>query len=190
MKKTNEKGDLLMQKSKSKKSNTLTIKEICFTAVMAALIFVFTYTFKIPLGNGYTHIGDSIIFLSVALIGAKKSSLAAGVGAALADLISGYTVWVIPTFIIKVLMVIICGLIAEKLFKNKILVYIIGCISGGLFHFLGYSLAWFVLFDKAACISAMPALVLQTAAGLVIAVVLIVVFNKSGATEKLKRLSQ
>ncbi len=179
-----------MQKSKSKKSNTAAIKGICFTAVMAALIFVFTYTFKIPLGNGYTHIGDSIIFLSIALIGAKKSSLAAGVGAGLADLISGYTVWIIPTFIIKALMVIICGLIAEKLFKNKTLGYIIGCVAGGLFHFLGYSLAWLVLFDKAACISAMPALVLQTSAGLVTAVVLIVIFNKSGATAKLKMLAQ
>lgn len=51
------------------------VRALCFTAVMAALIFVFTFTFKIPLGTGYAHLGDSIIFLSIALLGSKNQAL-------------------------------------------------------------------------------------------------------------------
>ena len=107
-----------------KEKKKITVKSICFTAVMAALIFVFTFTFKIPLGNGYTHLGDAIIFLSIPLLGSKKSCFAAGIGAALADVIGGYTIWAPPTFCIKLLLVLICGIFAEKLMKNKCAAFI------------------------------------------------------------------
>lgn len=65
-----------MSNSNSVKSkNKITVKSICFTAVMAALIFVFTFTFKIPLGNGYTHLGDAVIFLSIPILGSKNPVL-------------------------------------------------------------------------------------------------------------------
>lgn len=101
-----------MEAQNTKKS--VNVKSLCFTALMAALIFVFTYTFKIPLGTGYTHLGDAVIFLSIALLGSKKSSLAAGIGAALGDLVGGYAQWIAPTFFIKLIMVLICGVFAEK----------------------------------------------------------------------------
>ena len=69
------------------KNARINVRAITFTAVMAALVFVFTYTFKIPFVNGYTHIGDSMIFLAIVFLGWKKAPLAAGIGAALADLI-------------------------------------------------------------------------------------------------------
>lgn len=40
-------------KENTKNARTM-IRSITFTAVMAALVFVFTYTFKIPFVNG-TH---------------------------------------------------------------------------------------------------------------------------------------
>ena len=96
------------------KNARINVRSITFTAVMAALVFVFTYTFKIPFVNGYTHIGDSMIFLAIVFLGYKKAPLAAGIGAGLADLIGGYSAWVAPTFIIKFFMALICALIMEK----------------------------------------------------------------------------
>ncbi|MGN0521959.1 MAG: ECF transporter S component [Eubacterium sp.] len=177
-----------MANSETKKK--VNVRAICFTAIMAALIFVFTYTFKIPLGNGYTHLGDSIIFLSIALIGSKRSSFAAGLGAALADIIGGYAVWGLPTFIIKFGMALICGIFAEKLLKNKTLGYIVGCIIGGAFQIGAYTLAKVILFDRAYAVSTLPTLSLQTVVGIVIALVFIFVFNKSGATNKLKKIAK
>ena len=55
-------GEHMKENTKNARIN---VRAITFTAVMAALVFVFTYTFKIPFVNGYTHIGDSMIFLAV-----------------------------------------------------------------------------------------------------------------------------
>lgn len=173
-----------------KVNNKVNVKAICFTAIMAALIFVFTFTFKIPLGTGYTHLGDSIIFLSVALLGSKKSSLAAGIGASLADLIGGYTAWVLPSFFIKAIMVLICGLFAEKLIKSKLVGYIVGAVLGGVFQIGGYTLAKLLMYDKAYALTTLPELAIQTAVGIAVALIFIAIFNKTKVTDKLRKMAE
>lgn len=172
------------------KKEKCSIKAICVTAVMAALIFVFTYTFKIPLGTGYTHLGDVMIFLSLLLLGSKKSCFAAGLGAALADLIGGYAQWVIPTFFIKFIMVIICGLFAEKLIKNKTFGYVVGTALGGIFQIGAYTAVKVILFDKSYALTTLPELILQTAAGIVVAIVIITILNKTKVSGKLRKMVQ
>lgn len=166
------------------------VKAMCFTGIMAAIIFVFTYTFKISLGTGYTHLGDTMIFLSIILLGWKKSCLASGIGAALADLIGGYPAWVLPTFAIKLLMVILCGLIAEKVLSNKTIGYLIGAILGGAFQIGAYTLVKVILYDKAYALTTLPALAIQTVVGVVTAVILIAIFNKTKVTEKLQKMAE
>ncbi len=173
-----------------KAKKKMSVRSICFTAVMAALIFVFTFTFKIPLGNGYTHLGDAIIFLSIPLLGSKKSCLAAGIGAALADIIGGYTIWAPPTFCIKLLLVLICGLFAEKRMKNKLFGYIIGAVLGGAFQIVAYTLVKIVMFDKAYAFSTLPSLAIQTAVGVAVALVFIAVFTKTNVIVKLKKMAK
>lgn len=165
------------------------IRAICFTAIMAALVFVFTFTFKIPIGNGYTHLGDAFIFLSAYLLGGKKAAVAGGLGAALADLASGYTMWIIPTFIAKVLMIAVCCLIAELIFNRNLIGYGIGAVAGTIVHIGVYSLAWYLLFGKAAMISALPALAIQTIVGLVVAGIFTVIFNRTGTDKKLRAMA-
>lgn len=174
-----------MEKTKNKTN----VKAICFTGIMAALVFVFTFTFKIPLGNGYTHLGDAFIFLSAYLLGGKKATFAGGLGAALADLASGYTMWIVPTFIAKFLMAAVCCLIAELVFKRSMLGYAIGAAAGAVVHIGAYSLAWYLMFDKAAMISAFPTLTLQTVVGVVVAAVFIAVFRKTGTDKKLRTMA-
>lgn len=173
-----------MEAQNIKKS--VNVKSLCFTALMAALIFVFTYTFKIPLGTGYTHLGDAVIFLSIALLGSKKSSLAAGIGAALGDLVGGYAQWIAPTFFIKLIMVLICGVFAEKVIKKKLPGYIIGAVLGGLFQIGAYTVVKVILFDKAYALTTLPELIIQTLVGIVAALVFIAIFNKTKVTEKLR----
>jgi uncharacterized repeat protein (TIGR04002 family) len=78
-------------------------KHICLAAVMAAIIFVFTQFFHIPSHTGYTHIGDAFVYLAGALLPWPYAMCAGAVGAALADLLSGYAIWAPASILIKAL---------------------------------------------------------------------------------------
>lgn len=154
-------------------SKKVNVRYITFTAVMAALVFVFTFTFKIPLGTGYTHLGDMMIFLA----------------ACLADLALGYAAWMAPTFIIKFLAVAICCLIAEKAMHRSLLGYGVGAVAGGAFQIGAYTLAKVLMYDKTYALTTLPELAIQTAVGIAVAGVLVVILTKSGAGAKLQRMA-
>ena len=80
-------------------NQTLTL---AFGGMMAALVFVATYFFKLPVSitQGYIHLGDGFILLGASLLG-WASVPAAAIGSALADLLGGYTLYILPTFVIK-----------------------------------------------------------------------------------------
>lgn len=96
--------------------NTSVLKMV-YTSLMITLVFISTYAIKVPVPftNGYIHPGDSMVFLSGVLLGPLYGAIAAGIGSALADLLAGYTFWVIPTLIIKALMGYVVGLMATKI---------------------------------------------------------------------------
>lgn len=75
---------------------------LAFGGMMAALVFVATYFFKLPVSitQGYIHLGDGFILLGASLLG-WASVPAAAIGSALADLLGGYTLYILPTFVIK-----------------------------------------------------------------------------------------
>ncbi|HNW87516.1 MAG TPA: ECF transporter S component [Candidatus Limiplasma sp.] len=75
---------------------------LAICGMMAALIFVATYFIKLPMmmTNGYVHLGDGFILLSASMLG-WAAVPAAAVGSMLADLMGGYAVYLLPTFIIK-----------------------------------------------------------------------------------------
>lgn len=84
------------------------IKRLATTALGAAIVCVFTAFFQIPNTNGgYIHPGDSFIYLFACILPMPYSLIAGAIGASLADIISGYAVYALPTFIIKALMVIV-----------------------------------------------------------------------------------
>lgn len=86
----------------------LNVQKLTLCGVMAALVFVMTYFPKIPVPvtGGYVHLGDGAIFLSVLLLG-PLGIPAAAVGSMLSDLIGGYMVYVLPTFLIKGLVALV-----------------------------------------------------------------------------------
>ena len=89
------------------------IKKYVLTGLMTALIFAFTFVFHIPVPytSGYIHLGDSMIYISVIVLGPFFGAFASGVGSMLADLLSGYAQYALPTLIIKSIMALIMGLL-------------------------------------------------------------------------------
>lgn len=85
-------------------TNTFTL---CCGAFLTALVCIMTMVIQIPIPLGYAHLGDAVILLGAAYFGRKEAIWASGIGSSLADLFTGFTQWVIPTFFIKVIIVLI-----------------------------------------------------------------------------------
>lgn len=73
------------------------------TALFTALVTVGTAVIQLPVGKGYAHFGDSIIYLASCILPGPCAVFAASAGAAIADLATGYAVYIPATVIIKAL---------------------------------------------------------------------------------------
>lgn len=164
----------------------ISTKDITNIAIMATLVFIATFLIKIPSLNGYTHIGDSMVIISALILGKKKGALAAGLGAALCDLLSGYMQYIIPTFLIKAIMVLIITTIAENLINKTKFAWILGAIIGCTFQVVGYCLVETILYGFAGALASVPANIIQSIVGIALAVVLSTVLEKSNILNKLK----
>lgn len=91
----------MSEKDRDRRKTSSTTR-IALCGMMAALVFVATYFIKLPMAmtNGYVHLGDGFILLSASLLG-WAAVPAAAVGSMLADLMGGYAVYLLPTFLIK-----------------------------------------------------------------------------------------
>ena len=120
------------------------LKQIVTASVLAAFVTVATMIIKVPtLGtNGYVNIGDSVVLLSAWLLQNPYGALAAGIGSALADFLSGYPAYIPGTAIIKFAMAFVCAVIFSKL-KDRLpkeAVYIVSSIAAELIMIVGYFL--------------------------------------------------
>lgn len=120
-------------------------------ALMTCLVLVATMSIRIPspFTQGYVHLGDSMIFLSVLLLGKKGGALASGLGSGLADLLGGYGMYAPWTLLIKGLMAFIMGAFLEAMMKQekkrmKIfafpLIELAGMVLAGIEMVIGYGL--------------------------------------------------
>ena len=119
------------------------LKNIIYTAVFAAIICVTTMTVKFPAAGGYYHIGDAFIYLAAACLPFPYASLAGALGGSLADLLSSYSVYALPTFIIKACM---AGFFTNK--KSKILCVknFIAVIIASFITIGGYYITYVILY--------------------------------------------
>ena len=89
-----------------------TTQKIVISSLFAALICVATMLIKIPSPlKGYINLGDGIVLLAAWVLPLPYGLVAAGLGSALADLFSGYTVYAPATFVIKALMAVMPSLV-------------------------------------------------------------------------------
>lgn len=162
-----------MQTLKAQKSKS-TGKALAITAMFAALITVTTAFIKIPAPLGYAHAGDSVLYLAACVLPAPFSFAAASIGGALADLMSGYAVWALPTAIIKALNVLpffIVRLILSKKNKNdKILrlSVIPALVLTTAVTIGGYFVANCLIYDFSAAVAEVTFNLVQSAVGAVL----------------------
>ena len=77
-------------------------QKIVTASMLAALTCVATMIIKIPSPlKGYINLGDASVLLSGWLLSPVYGFFSAGIGSALADIFSGYTVYAPATFLIK-----------------------------------------------------------------------------------------
>ena len=163
-----------MQTVKTIKKNKIDVKNLALSAMFAALITVATAFIKIPAPLGYAHAGDSMVFLAASVLPAPLSFIAAAVGGALADLLSGYAVWALPTALIKALNVLpffLARIILSK--KNKddriLRLAIIPAVLGSMAVTVGgYYLANLLLYDQNAALAEIPFNIMQSLVGAVL----------------------
>ena len=162
----------------------ISTRSICLTAVMTALVFIMTAVPRIPIPLGYAHLGDAMIFLVVLYGGYKEGALAASVGSALADLIGGFPIWIVPTLIIKYVMaVIIWKMLQDKTAHYHIFskVVLAALVWSDLWMVLGYTLSGAILYGGLTVgLTATPGLAVKGLLNLFVAIGGALILERSG----------
>ena len=156
------------------------VRKLTLSAMLAALIFVATSFFKLPVSitQGYIHLGDGFILLGAALLGGHTAVLAAALGSALADLLGGYTVYILPTFVIKGLV----AAVAVWFFAGQRPLWLraVGMVIAETVMVVGYFLVeWLALgYGLAAASGAVFPNIVQGLSGVVIGLLLLPTINR------------
>ncbi len=93
---------------------------------------------------GYIHIGDTFVILSGIILGPLLGGLTAGLGSLLADALSGYVIFMIPTFLIKFISAFLCGYIFRKFKKTSTTQESIAFLFAAIFSELNVILGYFL----------------------------------------------
>lgn len=156
-------------------------RKIAMAAVLTALVCISTMIVKIPSPlKGYINLGDCMVLLSGWLLPPVLGFLAAGLGSSLADLFSGYGVYVPATFLIKGIMALIaygCIHILSKKMKPTF-AKIMGGFFAEVFMILGYFLFEGILYGFSPSLVNIPANGVQGVVGLFIGIFLIKMIEK------------
>ena len=111
------------------------IRKLVLSALMAALCTIMTMVIQVPSPmQGYVNLGDCAVLISAWMLGPLYGGAAAGIGSALADLLSGYAHYVPGTFAIKFLMAAAAALILRAMTKKAPSAMLAGHHGPGLFR--------------------------------------------------------
>lgn len=127
------------------------LKKTVLAALMASITAVVGRLIVIPLpGNGFLNIGDSMVCLCGIVLGPVWGSVAAGLGGLLTDLLAGYASYAPATFVIKLLMGFICGLVSQRENAKGAKKLLLRLLSGSLAECImigGYFLFEWAIYD-------------------------------------------
>ncbi|MEM4718031.1 MAG: ECF transporter S component [Desulfurococcaceae archaeon] len=92
-------------------------KRLIECVVFTALVYATTIAIQVsqPATGGYFNLGESMIYLAALVTSPLVAGLAGGIGAALADLSTGYAIFAPGTLVIKLVEGVIAGLLVRKL---------------------------------------------------------------------------
>ena len=158
-------------------------KKLIMAALMASLACVATMIIKIPSPlNGYINLGDCIVLLCGWVLCPGYGFAAAAIGSALADVLSGYVIYAPATFVIKGVMALVAFAMFKLLSKKikKFPARIIGGVVAEIIMILGYFVFEGFLYGFAPSLVNIPANAVQGAAGLIVGLLLVKVFERAG----------
>lgn len=133
-----------------RKDNT---QKLVWAGLFTALTVVATMVIRVPTLTGYCNVGDSLVILSAFLLGPTWGAVAAGLGSALADLLSGYIIYSPATLVIKGLMALAAGAIlisAKK--KNDLRSAILASVVAEIIMVAGYFAYELIIYGIAAAV--------------------------------------
>ena len=108
-----------MEKTLDRTGGREHVRQLVMTGLFAALGCGATMVLQVPSPTGgYLNMGDAVVILGAWLLGPVYGAVAGGVGPALADLLSGYAMYVPATLAIKALMALTAALLYRGLGKR------------------------------------------------------------------------
>lgn len=116
---------------------------LVLAGLFAAIITVSTMMIRIPTPTkGYINLGDCFVNIAGWLLGPLYGGAAAGIGSGLSDLFAGYTVYVIPTLIIKGFMAVTAFALYKALSKKapSLVGRILSAVAAELVMIVGYAI--------------------------------------------------
>lgn len=157
-------------------------QKLVLTALFAALVCVATMVIQIPsMMNGYVNLGDCFVLLSGWILGPVWGFFAGGVGSALADLFSGYALYVPGTLVIKGTMALVASLLynaSRKASKFPVARQLASGVVAEAIMVVGYfGYAALLLGNGLAAATSIPGNLIQGGIGLVCALLLAKVFS-------------
>ena len=121
-----------MENKNDKKTKRLALAgQLCGATLLLTLLSI-----PLPSGYGYVNLGDAGVYLCALLLPGGLGALAAGVGAALADLILGWAVYPPVTLLIKGLTALLAGLALRRAKKAGLPLSLLCCLLVPLGYFL------------------------------------------------------
>ena len=165
-----------------KQNENTSVFFITITALMTALVYVFTafVNIKLPIAanGGLIHLGNVPLFIGAILFGRKVGAISGGVGMALFDLFSGWTVWAPFTLVTVGLMGYAVGLICER--KNGFGCYIVGISAACVIKVIGYYIAEAVIYQNLIIpVSSIPGNLVQIGCAAIAVLAIIVPLRKA-----------
>ena len=110
------------------------IRFMTLSGALCALVFVLTAYLHVPVHTGYAHMGDGLIYVAACILPLPYGIFVGGVGALLADALTGYAIWAPGSLIIKSLTVLVFSRKCERMLSVRNLLALIPawilCVGG------------------------------------------------------------
>ena len=166
------------------------IRKIVMAALFAALCCAATMVIQIPSPmQGYVNLGDCVVLLSGWMLGPWYGLAAAGIGAAMADVLLSYAHYAPGTLVINGLMALVCGLLAARRTEGGFVRRVISGAAAEVLMVAGYfGYACLLLGKGLAAAASIPGNLFQGAVGVTAAVVLYGMLEKSGSLRYFRKV--
>ncbi len=163
-----------------------TTKNICFSAMLAAMVFGLTML-HIPVGaGGYIHVGDAVVYIAALLMGGPWAFISAAVGAACADIVSGFAVYAVPSAVIKVLIAVPFALASKK--QQRLLTVRTAILSAvsGVVTVAGYFITDLFIYRQGA-VADIPANIIQALGSAAVFIVVALPLDRAGIKQRFNK---